>query len=87
MLILVKALFSRSEYKRALPIAAALPDTARDYDTNLAVARAYYQLKEYQPSIEHYEKLVLNNDDDRFNLCRAYLKVSNKPKAKVCSRL
>jgi tetratricopeptide (TPR) repeat protein len=82
MLILIKALNGRSEYKRMTLVAAALPESARDYETNLSVARAYYQLREYPLSITRYERLSLNNDDDRLNLCRAYIRTSNKSKAK-----
>jgi tetratricopeptide (TPR) repeat protein len=81
MQLLIKQLHAKGEYSKATKVAASIPDTARDYDTNLSTARSYYQMKEYQKAVDFYEKLSLD-DEERLNLCRAYTKLGNKNRAK-----
>lgn len=81
MAILVKHYTEKKEYSKAAKVAAALPDNAKDFDTNLSAARAYYNTREYQKAIEIYERLTID-DDDRMNLARSYVKTGDKSRAK-----
>ncbi|MGL4370761.1 MAG: tetratricopeptide repeat protein, partial [Spirochaetota bacterium] len=81
MQILAKNHFSSASYKRCAEIISALPESSRDSELNLMHAKSRYQLHEYDAAIPLFEKLSLGYDD-RFSLCKAYMKAGMKPKAK-----
>lgn len=79
--LLAKNAFEEEDFARVARIAETIPAKDMDNDTLLLAARACYREGDYEKSARYFEKASLT-DEDRYLLCRAYMKEGKEEKAK-----
>ncbi|MBN1532514.1 MAG: tetratricopeptide repeat protein [Spirochaetes bacterium] len=73
--------FKNQNYGRVAEILGFIPEQRLRSDTILIAAKTYFGLKDYDRSIDYFEKISLGGDD-RFTLALAYARSGRKEKAK-----
>ena len=79
--ILLKNYYDNKSYKEAAMVLDRLPETPDNYDTNLMIAKIYFNTGKFEKAVNYFEKLSLT-DDDRFLLSISYAKTGMDNKAK-----
>ncbi len=80
--ILIKSLFEKEKYSRTITVASKISEYSNDYDTMLVLAKSHYFVKNYDKSIEYFEKISPSNLD-KVTLAKAYFYSSRKSQASV----
>ena len=82
MVLLSTYEYNLKSYKRTTEIIDIIPADSRDYETRIIHARSLYQIKEYARAASVLESISLQNED-KFLLCRSYVKSGNREKGKT----
>jgi tetratricopeptide (TPR) repeat protein len=80
-IILAKYHFENKNYSRVIGILKALDEKSQGYETHLLAAKSCYYLKQYDESIDYFERISLGNED-KLMLCKAYALTGRREKAK-----
>ena len=79
--ILLKNYYDNKKYIDAAAILESLPENPDNYETNLMIAKIYFNTGKHEKAVEYFEKLSLT-DDDKFLLSISYAKTGMGNKAK-----
>ncbi len=79
--------YKNRDFSRVTEIISFVPGDRLNADNLLVAARTYFEIKDYDRSIDYFEKLSLSGEDS-FTLSQAYARSGRKEKAKeTLSRL
>jgi len=72
----------RVKYGKAEKIFAELPDTIKDSESKIMLAKSLYHQGKLETALEHFEKLYIRDEDDRLLLARLYARTGRSLRAK-----
>ncbi|OHD63422.1 MAG: hypothetical protein A2176_01900 [Spirochaetes bacterium RBG_13_51_14] len=81
-LILAKHHFENKNYGHTVAILKTVDTGSQSYENRLLLAKALFNLKEYDNAIDQFEKISLG-EEDKFTLCKSYALSGRREKAKA----